>query len=138
MPTSRSFVFLSFSFPQKASQKKFVQADKNGKAEWICIVDDATVLPLLAHESRKSLDEITSRDCISARLELKRDSAQVTCRCKVEDIVVGGAGTSIQVCLFCFCSFSTSSHRKSSDGIFSRTSSSAILETRLSVEFSRL
>ena len=85
--------------PEK--QKKFVQADKNGKAEWVCIIDKDTVLPLLPFETRKSLAEVKSDDCISPRLELERDAAQVTCRCRVQDLVYGGAGTSIEDKIYC-------------------------------------
>merc|ERR1711916_305260 len=74
------------------SQKKFVEADKNGKAMWVCVIDSDNMLPLLAHESSKHIDKVTSRDCISARLQLKRDAAQVTCRCKVKNLGYGGSG----------------------------------------------
>merc|ERR1711991_1165540 len=83
------------------SQKKFVEADKNGKAMWVCVIDSDNMLPLLAHESSKHIDKVTSKDCISARLQLKRDAAQVTCRCKVKNLVYGGSGTAVEDKIYC-------------------------------------
>merc|ERR1711991_397312 len=56
---------------------------------------------LQAHEKVKDLADITSRHCFSSRLQLKRDAAQVTCRCKTKDLVFGGFGTSLEDQIHC-------------------------------------
>merc|ERR1711916_358459 len=83
------------------SKKKFVEANKDGKAKWVCAHNADKMTYLQAHEKVKDLADITSRHCFSSRLQLKRDAAQVTCRCKTKDLVFGGFGTSLEDKIHC-------------------------------------
>jgi len=83
------------------NKKKFIEDLGNGKSLWVCAFSTSDVRKLLPHETTVSLDRITTRHCLTSRLQLKRDAKQVTCRCRQEHLVWGGAGSGVDNHIFC-------------------------------------
>jgi len=78
----------------KADNKRFIEA-----GHWVCRFSNSDLRKLLDHERTPSVGSISSKHCISSRLVWHRES--MTCRCRKEHLVFGGASLTRADRVFC-------------------------------------
>merc|ERR1711916_54434 len=82
----------------KAENKRFIKGDAE-KMVWACRFSATDFRLLLDHERTKAVSRITTKDCVSNRLVFNKDT--LSCQCRREHFVFGGAGQEIQGKIFC-------------------------------------